>query len=442
MQEVHIVGGGLAGSEAAWQCLNQGFKVIMHEMRPKIMTAAHKSGDLAELVCSNTFKSKLPDSAPGQLKAEMRQLDSLVIRSAEASAVPSGQALGVDRTLFSTLVTDALRSHPNYTRIDEEVTDISAARRGDATWIIATGPLTSPALAEALQVFCGSESRLFFYDAIAPIIASDSIDFDACFRANRYDETSTDYVNIPLTKDEYYTFVDGIIAAEKMPLHDFESTQYFEACLPIEVMADRGRETLRFGPMKPVGLTDPKTGRWPYAAIQLRMENAEGTMLSMVGFQTKMKWPEQERIFRSLPALREAEFLRLGSVHRNTYIESPKVLNSDLSFKTAPNLYLAGQVTGVEGYTESAAIGLLAARAACEKLKGRSYVPPPKTTMLGALCHYVTHGGMGAFQPMNANLGLLPSIERKRGVSKADKKKLQCQLASEAFRSYLGEARI
>jgi methylenetetrahydrofolate--tRNA-(uracil-5-)-methyltransferase len=441
---IHIVGGGLAGTEAAWQALQAGLPVTLHEMRPKVSTPAHKTGNLAELVCSNSMKSMLPHTAPGQLKAEMAAFDSLVIAAANIARVPAGMALAVDREVFSEAVTTRLAGHPLFTRVDEEVTTLPTPEELEARdeyWIVATGPLTSPALAKALEELTGGRQRLYFYDAIAPVLAADSIDMTKAFRASRYGEGEDgDYLNLPLTKDEYEAFIDAVLAAEYMPLHGFEDTKYFEACLPIEVMAERGRETLRFGPMKPVGLTDPKTGRWPWAVVQLRQENLDGTMFSMVGFQTKMKWPEQKRVFGLIPALADAEFLRFGSVHRNTYLKSPDVLAGDLSFKASPRVFLAGQVSGVEGYTESAAIGLLAGRSAAAKAQGKAFELPPRTTMIGALASYVTQGPLGDFSPMNANLGLLPAVDRRKGESKADKKARQVGNAATAFSQYLGRA--
>jgi len=440
----HIVGGGLAGSEAAWQVLRAGYPVTLHEMRPTQMTPAHKTGRLAELVCSNSLKSMSPGSAPGQLKLEMAAFGSLILCAAEAAKVPAGQALAVDREVFSTFIESALQAEPNFTRQDHEVTALPTAADMEARgeiWIVATGPLTSAPLAAELERLTGGQHRLFFYDAIAPVIAADSVDLEHAFKASRYDregntESDGDYLNLPLNKAEYDAFIDALAAAEYMPLHAFESTKYFESCLPVEVMVERGRETLRFGPMKPVGLTNPKTGHRPWANVQLRMENTAGTMYSMVGFQTKMKWPEQQRVFALIPALREAEFLRFGSVHRNTYLKSPEVLNPDFSVKGSPRLFVAGQLTGVEGYTESTAIGLLAARAAVAKARGDRFEMPPRDSMIGALAHYVTYGGLGDFQPMNANLGLMPHLERQRGESKADKKARQCSAANERFQKY------
>jgi methylenetetrahydrofolate--tRNA-(uracil-5-)-methyltransferase len=437
---IHIVGGGLAGSEAAWQALRAGFPVVLHEMRPAKMTAAHKTGELAELVCSNSLKSLNPQSAPGLLKSELATLDSLVLKAAEQAKVPAGQALAVDRGVFSDAVTGALEAHPGFRRVDEEVVripdDDELSRRGEA-WIVATGPLTSQAMADELGRLSGVPGRLYFYDAIAPVIAADSIDMTKAFRQSRYDvgEDAGDYLNLPLTKEQYEAFIDAVLAAEYMPLHGFEEARYFESCLPIEVMVERGRETLRFGPMKPVGLTDPTTGRRPWANLQLRLENKEATMYSMVGFQTKMKWPDQKRVFSMIPALEDAEFLRFGSVHRNTYLKSPELLADDLSFRAAPRVFLAGQITGVEGY--SAAIGLLAARFAVAKLTGKSMALPPKASMIGALAHYVTQGGLGDFQPMNCNFGLLPPLDRMRRESKQEKKDRQCLAARSAFAEWL-----
>ena len=444
--EIHIVGGGLAGAEAAWQVLQAGFTVILHEMRPLSTTPAHKTGDLAELVCSNSLKSLSPDSAPGRLKEEMAALDSLIIAAGKAAQVPAGQALAVDRAIFSSHIESKLASHPSFRRVAEEVTQLPSPDEMIARnewWIVATGPLTSAALASQLEELSPGHRRLYFYDAIAPVIAADSIDLEQTFRASRYDRDTDgpgsdgDYLNLPLDKAQYEAFIEAVTSAEYMPLHKFEETRYFEACLPIEVMVERGPNTLRFGPMKPMGLTNPKTGHRPWANLQLRMENVEGTMYSMVGFQTKMKWPEQKRVFSMIPALRDAEFLRFGSVHRNTYLNSPEVLNPDLSCKRSPRLFIAGQITVVEGYTESAAIGLLAGRALVAKARSESFLMPPRDTVIGALAYYVTHGGLGEFQPMNANLGLLPPLERQRGESKVSKKARQCSAARERFQDYL-----
>lgn len=443
---LHIVGGGLAGSEAAWQAVRQGISVVLYEMRPQKMTPAHQTGKLAELVCSNSLKSLSEDSAPGLLKREMTALDSLIVKAAHAARVPAGQALAVNREIFSDYIEHALESSGLFKRVHEEVTEIPSETellgRNEA-WIIASGPLTSQPLAEKIMELAGGAKRLHFYDAIAPVIAAESIDHErGAFRADRWQKDETtggDYLNLPMNKEEYERFIDAVITAEKMPLHDFEETKYFESCLPIEVMVERGRETLRFGPMKPVGLTDPRTGRWPHANVQLRLENRDATMFSMVGFQTKMKWPEQKRVFALIPGLENAEFYRFGSVHRNTYIKSPEALDARLTFKKNSRVLLAGQVTGVEGYTESAAIGLLAGRAAAAILQDNPVAMPPKHTMLGALYSYVTEGVLGDYQPMNANLGLLPTIAKQRGISKADRKAKQVAAAWSEFESYLAQ---
>jgi methylenetetrahydrofolate--tRNA-(uracil-5-)-methyltransferase len=440
--KVHIIGGGLAGSEAAWQIVRTGIPVVLHEMRPAKMTAAHQTGSLAELVCSNSLKSMADDSAPGELKREMLSLDSLVIKAALEAKVPAGQALAVNREIFSAAISRSLTNSGLFTRVDEEVTSVPpeeelAAR--DEVWIIATGPLTADALAENVLQLAGGHKRLQFYDAIAPVIDAESIDMSKGFIADRWQkgEDGGDYLNLPMNEAEYNAFIDGVIGAEKMPLHDFESVKYFESCLPIEVMIERGRETIRFGPMKPVGLTDPRTGRWPHANVQLRMENIEATMFSMVGFQTKMKWPEQRRVFAMIPGLENAEFLRFGSVHRNTYIKSPDSLASDLSFKSNRRVFLAGQITGVEGYTESAAIGLIASRNALAKLQGTEFSNPPPDTMLGALVHYITVGPLGDYSPMNANFGLLPAVAKVRGKGKKDRQAEKVAKAWASFDSWL-----
>ena len=437
---VHVVGGGLAGTEAAWQCLRRGLRVVLHEMRPIKTTAAHQTGDLAELVCSNSLKSVDPGSAPGLLKSEMKWFDSIILQAASEASVPAGMALAVDRKKFSEAITERLQACPLFSRDYSEILrlpSIEEALSRNEYWIVATGPLTSNALVEDLERYLGGISRLYFYDAIAPVLDAESIDESVIFRQDRYGEPNNgDYLNVPLSRDQYEKFIDDVLAAEKMALHDFEEPKFFESCLPIEVMVARGRETLRFGPMKPVGLIDPKTGRQPWAAVQLRQENKECSMVSMVGFQTKMKWPEQQRVFRTLPGLEQAEFFRLGSVHRNTYVQGPKVLSGDLRLKTHGRVWLAGQITGVEGYTESASIGLLAGRiVASEALGELPFALPPKNCMIGALLNYVTEGSLGPFQPMNANLGLLPSIAKQRGVSKVDRKAVQCNRANEVFLS-------
>ena len=437
---IHVIGGGLAGSEAAWQALHNGCKVKLYEMRSLQLTPAHKTPYLAELVCSNSLKSKNPLSAPGLLKHEMRSLDSLILKAADKAEVPAGQALAVDRQILSQHVEESLNQHPDFERIDTIVTEIPSEEeliKSNSYWILATGPLTEHRLAENLAQLCGKES-LAFYDAIAPVLCADSLDMNTIFRCDRYGTPGEgDYLNIPLNKEQYEEFIQDVLSAEKMPLHDFESVKYFECCLPIEVMAERGPETLRFGPMKPVGLIDPKTNERPWACIQLRQENQHQTMFSMVGFQSKMKWPEQKRIFQKLPGLENIEFLRYGSVHRNTYVEGPEVLNPDLSLKRNSRVLLAGQITGVEGYTESSAIGLLAGRIAALKANGNNIVVPPSRSMIGALARYITTPHPGHFAPMNANFGLLPPIEKKRGERKADKKIRHAKLSQESFENWM-----
>ncbi|OHC83512.1 MAG: methylenetetrahydrofolate--tRNA-(uracil(54)-C(5))-methyltransferase (FADH(2)-oxidizing) TrmFO [Rhodospirillales bacterium RIFCSPLOWO2_12_FULL_67_15] len=409
---VHVIGGGLAGSEAAWQIAAAGVPVVLHEMRPERRTPAHTTARLAELVCSNSFRSDDAETnAVGLLHAEMRKLGSLVLRAADATRVPAGSALAVDRDGFSRAVEEALATHPLVTIRREEIAGLPPADW--ASVIVATGPLTSPALADSLRALTGEES-LAFFDAIAPIVHKDSIDFDKAWMQSRWDRGGMDYVNCPLTRPEYEAFVDALLAAEKVSFHDWEKdTPYFEGCLPIEVMAERGRATLAFGPMKPVGLTNPHAGgRLAYAVVQLRQDNALGTLYNMVGFQTKLAYGEQVRIFRTIPGLERAEFARLGGVHRNTFLNSPRLLDAGLRLKARPSLRFAGQITGCEGYVESAAIGLIAGRfAAAERLR-RASAPPPPTTALGALLAHVTGGGLAeTFQPMNVNFGLFPPIE-------------------------------
>lgn len=437
--QVKVIGGGLAGCEAAWQCLRRGLKVELVEMRPTKLTPAHQTGNLAELVCSNSLKSLDKNSAPGLLKEEMQALGSLIVMAALKSAVPAGQALAVDREKFSQTIRDALFADKNFTMTEAEyrtLPDVETLSQSHQCIIVATGPLTSDDLMPSLLDLCGNSERLHFYDAIAPIIAADSIDFDHCYKADRYGKGDADYLNIPLDKSEYEAFIKDILTAEYALPHGFENAKYFESCLPIEVMAHRGTETLRFGPMKPVGLPNPKTGQIPHAVIQMRQENIDATMYSLVGFQSKMKWPEQKRVFSRFPALRNAEFLRFGSIHRNTFLESPKVLNRDLSFQNNPHIFLAGQITGVEGYTESSAMGLLAGQAAAARLLGEVFSSPPRETMIGSLWHYITQGGLGEFQPMNANFGLLPPLPRVRKETKPERKIRQCSRASEALKVY------
>ena len=412
---IHVIGGGLAGSEAAWQVVRAGVPVVLHEMRPVRMTAAHQGAALAELVCSNSFRSDdWENNAVGLLHEEMRRCGSLILRSGDAHKVPAGGALAVDRIAFSQSVEAALTSHPLITIERSEVEGLPPADWDSV--IIATGPLTSPALASGVQQLTGEDS-LAFFDAIAPIVHKESIDFTRAWFQSRYDKAGpagdgADYINCPMDEAEYRAFIEALIAGDKTSFKEWETnTPYFEGCLPIEVMAERGAETLRFGPMKPVGLTDSHTGRRPFAVVQLRQDNALGTLYNMVGFQTKLKHGEQTRIFRTIPGLGEAQFARLGGLHRNTFINSPKLLDGALRLKLQPRLRFAGQITGVEGYVESAAVGLLAGRFAAAEQLGISIEPPPRTTALGALLAHIT-GGADAktFQPMNINFGLLPEM--------------------------------
>jgi methylenetetrahydrofolate--tRNA-(uracil-5-)-methyltransferase len=440
---IHVIGGGLAGCEAAWQIARQGAPVVLHEMRPKRQTPAHRTGDLAELVCSNSFRADDPQtSAIGILHREMRRLDSLIMAAADANKLPAGGALAVDRSGFSAHVAAMIAAQPLIEIAREEIDGLPP--RDWANVIIATGPLTSPALAAAIGALTG-EKDLAFYDAIAPVVHRESIDMEKAWLQSRYDKagpagTGADYINCALTKDQYYAFVEALNQAEKAEFKEFEDTPYFNGCLPIEIMAERGAETLRHGPMKPFGLTNPHTpGVKPYAVVQLRQDNALGTLYNMVGFQTKLKHHAQAEVFHAIPGLEEARFARLGGLHRNTFLNSPKVLDRALRLKADPRLRFAGQITGCEGYVESAAIGLLAGRLAAAEYKGEGFAPPPATTALGALVNHITAGhievidaGPPSFQPMNVNFGLFPPLEgaikspegkRLRGGEKAAAKK-------------------
>ena len=410
MRSVTVVGGGLAGSEAAWQVAGRGLDVTLFEMRPTRMTPAHVSGHLAELVCSNSLGSNLPGRAPGLLKEELRRLGSLVVACADASAVPAGGALAVDREAFSQMVTERIAAHPRISLRREEVTGIP----GGEPVVMATGPLTSPDLANAIAALSGSEHH-YFYDAMAPIVAVESVDMTVAFRASRYGHGGDegDYLNCPLGEADYDRFVGELQNAETIPLREFEreDSKFFEACLPVEVLARRGHKALSFGPMKPVGLTDPRTGRRPYAVVQLRQDNQAGTLYNMVGFQTNLKWSEQERVFRLIPGLENAQFVRLGQMHRNTFINSPTLLGSSLQYLERPDLLFAGQITGTEGYVGSVASGLVAGLNAAHLAAGKEPVSFLRTTMIGALCGYVSSAAPAGFQPMKANFGLLPSLE-------------------------------
>ncbi len=422
MRPVHVIGGGLAGSEAAWQAAEAGVPVALHEMRPLRGTPAHRTGRLAELVCSNSFRSDdAATNAVGVLHREMRALGSIIMRSADAHQVPAGGALAVDRDGFAAAVEAAVLSHPLVTIERGEISGLPPPEDWDSV-IVATGPLTSPALAEAIGTLTG-EGSLAFFDAIAPIVHRDSVDMDVAWMQSRYDKEgpggdAAAYVNCPMSRDAYKSFVDALLAAEKTEFREFEGTPYFDGCLPIEVMAERGRETLRHGPMKPFGLTNAHAPEVkPYAVVQLRQDNTLGTLFNMVGFQTKLKYGEQTRIFRMIPGLERGEFAQLGGIHRNTYLNSPKLLDGRLRLKAAPRLRFAGQITGCEGYVESAAIGLVAGRLAAAERLGRALSPPPATTAIGALLNHITGGhvesidaGPRSFQPMNVNFGLFPPI--------------------------------
>jgi methylenetetrahydrofolate--tRNA-(uracil-5-)-methyltransferase len=433
--QVHIIGGGLAGSEAAWQLAKAGIAVRLSEMRGSgETTPAHQSEGLAELVCSNSFRSDDAEhNAVGLLHAEMRALGSLIMAAADAHRVPAGSALAVDREGFSAEVTARLASHPNIDIVRERIDTLPAS----GLTIVATGPLTAMQLAQSIGAATGADA-LAFFDAIAPIIHRDSIDMDVAWMAARWDKGGKDYVNCPMTREQYLAFRQGLLDGDKTAFKEWEKdTPYFEGCMPIEVMAERGEDTLRYGPMKPVGLDDPKTGRWPYAVVQLRQDNALGTLWNMVGFQTKLKHAEQVRLFRTIPGLEKAEFARLGGLHRNTFINSPQLLDSTLRLRPAPHIRFAGQITGCEGYVESAAIGLLAGRFAAAELSGEALAPPPLTTALGALLGHITGGAEAAsYQPMNVNFGLFPPIEGR--AKKADRKRLYTERAREDLAAWLG----
>jgi methylenetetrahydrofolate--tRNA-(uracil-5-)-methyltransferase len=431
-----IIGGGLAGSEAAWQAANSGARVTLYEMRPKEETAAHKTEHLAEIVCSNSLGSNDPLSAPGMLKEEMRQLQSLIIRIADEVRIPAGTALAVDREQFACRVTRALTEHPNIKILREEIHEIPE----DALCIIATGPLTSPKLSEAIIQFTQSKN-LFFFDAISPIVDADSLNTERTFLASRYDKGTADYVNCPMDEESYNAFYNALIEADRVQPKSFESVPYFEGCLPIEVMADRGRQTLLFGPLKPVGLIDPKTGQRPYAVLQLRPENAHGSCYNLVGFQTKLTYPEQRRIFRMIPGLEQAEFLRCGSIHRNTYINAPILLQDTLQVKKHPHLFFAGQLVGVEGYVEAAASGGIAGINAARILAGRSPVTPPASTAHGALLQYITTCEPKYFQPINSNFGLYPPLDTPVR-DKQKKRQLIQERATTHFNAWMTQSEL
>ena len=428
MDRLTIIGGGLAGSEAAWQAAEMGIPVNLFEMRPAKNTGAHTTTNLAELVCSNSFGSNLPDKASGLLKNELRQLGSLLIKMADETSLPAGSALAVDRDSFSTKITEQIEAHPLIQIIREEVQDIPPG-----TVIVASGPLTSEALANSIRKLT-REAHLYFYDAIAPVVLGDSIDMTIAFRASRYGKGEAgegDYINCPFTREQYETFWDELCNAEQIPLRDFEEDinhgvrsgegVYFEGCLPIEVLAKRGTLSLAYGPLRPVGLRNPNTGERPYAVLQLRQDNLAGSLYNMVGFQTNLIYPEQNRVFRLIPGLEKAEFARLGQMHRNTFIASPRLINSTLQFRERADLFFAGQIAGVEGYIGNVATGLLAGINAARFIQGRECLSLPDTTMLGALCRYITQASMEDFQPMKANFGILPSLNSPNRLTKRER---------------------
>ena len=447
MTDLIVIGGGLAGSEAAYQAAQRGLKVQLFEMRPTLQTGAHQTHDLAELVCSNSLGSNLPDRASGLLKNELRILSSMLLECAESASLPAGGALAVDRELFARLVTERIEYHPNIEIIREEVREIP-----NSPAIIASGPLTSPALSESIAALSG-ENHLFFFDAISPIVHANTINIEIAFRASRYDkgeQDEGDYINCPFTKDEYYAFVEALLQAQRIELRAFEDAirsgvkagHFFEGCLPVEIIAERGVDSLAFGPMRPVGLRDPRTGKRPYAVVQLRQDNLAGSLYNLVGFQTNLKFPEQKRVFRLIPGLEDAEFLRYGQMHRNTFIASPKLLRPTLQHMQREDLFFAGQITGVEGYMGNIATGLLAGWNAARLHHNELPITLPQTTMLGALCHYVTHADLKDFQPMKANFGILPSLEfsskvgkRERGSAYAERALSDLQLTFNSVRN-------
>lgn len=434
-KSIHVIGAGLAGSEAAFQIAMRGIPVILHEMRPLKMTEAHTTAQFAELVCSNSFGSVSLHSASRILKDELKQLGGFVLSVAESIAVPAGASLAVDRIKLSEIITKTLESHPLVTIQREEVAELPQ----DAITVLATGPLTSKALIQSLTPIFGDNS-LYFYDAISPIVSTDSLDMSQLYFANRYDKGETkDFLNIPLTEEQYNSLVDDLLSGEVVLPHGFEEEKYFESCMPIEAIAARGRKTLAFGPMKPVGLNDPRTGKRPFAVVQLRTENKYKTAYNLVGFQTKLKYQEQQRIFRKLPGLEQAEFLRLGSMHRNTYIDSPKLLHPYLQLRSNPLVFVAGQITGTEGYLESTATGLMAAVNAVQMLQDQQPLILPETTMLGALLQTITDPTRTAFQPMNVNMGLLPPLANFQGKDKKLKNSLLSQRSEENLQRWILE---
>ncbi|TEB16557.1 Methylenetetrahydrofolate--tRNA-(uracil-5-)-methyltransferase TrmFO [Pelotomaculum sp. FP] len=433
---VTIIGAGLAGSEAAWQVARKGIKVKLYEMRPDKQTPAHRGSLFAELVCSNSLRASSLENAVGLLKEEMRRMGSLIMHCADKFRVPAGGALAVDRELFSSCVTETLYQHPLIEICRTEVTAIPE----DDTVILATGPLTSEAMAESIRQFSGEE-YLYFYDAVAPIVSGDSINMDQVFRSSRYGKGEAAYLNCPMDEEQYQTFWDALVKAEKAPRKEFEQSTHFEGCLPVEVLAARGKDTLLYGPLKPVGLIDPKTGKRPFAVVQLRQENADATMYNLVGFQTGLKWSEQTRVFRLIPGLEKAEFLRLGVMHRNTYINSPALLNPTYESKKRPGLFFAGQLTGVEGYVESSAAGLVAGINAARRAAGKETLAFPGDTGHGSLAHYITSADPAHFQPMNISFGLFPPLDHKIR-DKKERYRLIAQRSLESLSAFINNIYI
>ncbi|MDQ3921294.1 MAG: methylenetetrahydrofolate--tRNA-(uracil(54)-C(5))-methyltransferase (FADH(2)-oxidizing) TrmFO [Actinomycetota bacterium] len=433
MVDVTVIGGGLAGSEAAWQAAERGCSVELWEMRPVKQTPAHRTDSLAELVCSNSMGNLSLETASGLLKEELRRLESVIIHCADANMVPAGGALGLAREDFSLAVTEAVHGHPNIRVVREEATEIPS----DPT-VIATGPLTSDALAEKITALSGE--TLFFYDAASPIIFRESLDEEKVYLASRYDKGEAAYLNCPMYEEEYYSFVEALVGAELAPIKDFEEDMYFEGCLPVEVIARRGLETLRFGPMKPVGLPDPHTSKEPYAVVQLRQDDAEGRLFNMVGFQTRLKWGEQKRVFRTIPGMENAEFARMGVMHRNTYLPSNRMLDATMRVRTGGPLFFAGQLTGVEGYVESTAMGYIAGTNAARLARGEEPIEMPQGTMLGALAYYITVKD-GILQPINSNWGLVPAAPKRENgcrLSKPERRGRQARMALAALESFIG----
>jgi methylenetetrahydrofolate--tRNA-(uracil-5-)-methyltransferase len=433
---VNVIGGGLAGVEAAWQAAENGAKVRLYEMRPVVQTPAHRTEKLAEIVCSNSLKTDEPGTAPYLLKEELRRGRSLVMEAAEATRVPAGAALSVDRIKFAEIITDRIEQHPNVEVVREEITEIP----NNGVWIIATGPLTSDALTASIMKWTGDD-QLYFYDAIAPIVAADSIDMSIAFRAARYGKGGDDYINCPMNREQYELFVSEVLAAKSVPLKRFEETHWFESCLPIEEIARRGVDTLRFGPMKPKGLPDPKTGKEAYACVQLRQENLMADAYGLVGFQNHLRYGEQARVLRLIPGLENAEFLQFGQIHRNTFINSPKILDETLATRKNPNLFFAGQITGVEGYVESVGTGWLSGINAARLLRGENMITAPQTSAIGALCRYVSNVETKNFQPVNITFGLLEPLPvelRKKHRNKRERHKIQVEQALADWDEFVG----